>query len=221
MPRCCTGAWITARRCWWGSRSSWRRLWVWPVCRPRFLPHGGFRPDAPACARALRNAHRKDRVIFADIENEIRQVIPPGEIDDIIDNIGIPRRFQPGIRRQPHLGGRRRHSDLAQARGARFHGGVHRPAAQAAAREIPGRGVLLRSGQHHQPDSELRTARAHRRAGGGPQRRRQLPDRATAADADRRIPGRRRAHSPGGGLPGNRYQRGPQQGRQVGLTQRT
>ena len=28
--------------------------------------------------------------IFADIENEIRRVIPPREIDDIIDNIGIP-----------------------------------------------------------------------------------------------------------------------------------
>jgi multidrug efflux pump subunit AcrB len=28
--------------------------------------------------------------IFADIENEIRQVIPPREIADIIDNIGIP-----------------------------------------------------------------------------------------------------------------------------------
>jgi len=32
----------------------------------------------------------KTETIFADIENEIRQVIPPGEIDDIIDNIGIP-----------------------------------------------------------------------------------------------------------------------------------
>ncbi len=28
--------------------------------------------------------------IFADIENEIRQVVPPNEIDTIIDNIGIP-----------------------------------------------------------------------------------------------------------------------------------
>jgi multidrug efflux pump subunit AcrB len=29
-------------------------------------------------------------VIFANIEREIRQVIPPGEVDTIIDNIGIP-----------------------------------------------------------------------------------------------------------------------------------
>jgi multidrug efflux pump subunit AcrB len=32
----------------------------------------------------------KTETIFADIENEIRQVIPPREIDNIIDNIGIP-----------------------------------------------------------------------------------------------------------------------------------
>ncbi|HEY2015907.1 MAG TPA: efflux RND transporter permease subunit [Bryobacteraceae bacterium] len=32
----------------------------------------------------------KTEMIFADIENEIRQVIPPREIDTIIDNIGIP-----------------------------------------------------------------------------------------------------------------------------------
>jgi multidrug efflux pump subunit AcrB len=32
----------------------------------------------------------KTETIFADIEDEIRQVIPPREISDIIDNIGIP-----------------------------------------------------------------------------------------------------------------------------------
>jgi multidrug efflux pump subunit AcrB len=32
----------------------------------------------------------KTETIFADIENEIRQVIPPREISDIIDNIGVP-----------------------------------------------------------------------------------------------------------------------------------
>jgi multidrug efflux pump subunit AcrB len=33
----------------------------------------------------------KTETIFADIEDEIRRVIPPREIDDIIDNIGIPQ----------------------------------------------------------------------------------------------------------------------------------
>ena len=32
----------------------------------------------------------KTETIFADIENEIRQVIPPREINDILDNIGVP-----------------------------------------------------------------------------------------------------------------------------------
>ncbi|HVP45575.1 MAG TPA: efflux RND transporter permease subunit [Bryobacteraceae bacterium] len=32
----------------------------------------------------------KTEMLFADIDNEIRQVIPPDEIDTIIDNIGVP-----------------------------------------------------------------------------------------------------------------------------------
>ncbi len=88
------------------------------------------------------------------------------------------RRLQPGLRRQPHhRQRRRRHPDFAQSRRTRLHRRIHRPAAQAPAREVPGRDVLLRSRQHHQPDPEFRPARAHRRAGGGPQRRRQLPHR--------------------------------------------
>ena len=55
------------------------------------LPDRGFRPDAAACPGALRHAHRRDRDRSSPTSrDEIRQVIPPGEIDDIIDNIGIP-----------------------------------------------------------------------------------------------------------------------------------
>jgi len=41
--------------------------------------------QAPAGTRL-----EKTEMIFADIENEIRQVVPPREIENIIDNIGIP-----------------------------------------------------------------------------------------------------------------------------------
>ena len=42
--------------------------------------------------RSLRpaRASRKPKYVFADIEHEIRDVIPAREIDTIIDNIGIP-----------------------------------------------------------------------------------------------------------------------------------
>ena len=36
------------------------------------------------------HAHRRDRTEFAALEREIRSVIPPDEIDMLIDNIGIP-----------------------------------------------------------------------------------------------------------------------------------
>src|SRR5262249_31974621 len=43
--------------------------------------------------------------IFADIEREIRQVIPPGEIDTVIDNIGIPNGgFNLAIGESPSIG---------------------------------------------------------------------------------------------------------------------
>ena len=53
------------------------------------------RPWIPAQMRLHARAPAGTRIekteqIFAEIENEIRQVIPPREIENIIDNIGIP-----------------------------------------------------------------------------------------------------------------------------------
>ena len=61
--------------------------------------------------------------------------------------------------------------------------------------KFPGHGVLLPAGQHHQPDSELRPARADRSAGGRPRRRGQLQDRAAdSRDRIARIPGAADVH---------------------------
>ena len=159
----------------------------------------------------------KTELIFADIEREIRDVIPAREIDTIIDNIGIPNGgFNLAFGDSRHYRHRRwRHPDFAQAGRARPHGRIYRPAPQAAAREISRHRVLLRGGQYHQPDSELRASRAHRRAGRRAQRRGQLCDRpATCRTQIARIPGRgRRPHASGGGLSGDSHQRGSRQGR--------
>jgi multidrug efflux pump subunit AcrB len=61
-----------------------------PLVGRDFFPtvdSGGMRlhARAPAGTRL-----EKTEMIFADIENEIRQVVPPREIENIIDNIGIP-----------------------------------------------------------------------------------------------------------------------------------
>ena len=110
--------------------------------------------------------------VFAAIEREIRQVIPPREIDTIIDNIGIPNGgFNLAFGDNPTLG--TGDGDILISLKPEEHG----PTAEYTDRlrkrlhaEVPRRDVLLRGRQHHQPDSELRPARAHRRAGGGPQR---------------------------------------------------
>jgi len=61
---------------WWGSGCSWWRLWDCPFCREDFFPTVDSGQLAVACQDALRHAHRKTETILADIENEIRQVIP-------------------------------------------------------------------------------------------------------------------------------------------------
>ena len=60
----------------------------------------------------------KTEQIFAEIEDEIRQVIPPREIENIIDNIGIPNGgFNLAFGDSPTLGvERRRHPDFAERR---------------------------------------------------------------------------------------------------------
>ncbi len=91
IRRCCTGASTTARR-----SSSPSRVFVVaslglaPFIGRDFFPtvdSGQMRlhARAPAGTRI-----EETEVIFANIENEIRQVIPAREIDTIIDNIGIP-----------------------------------------------------------------------------------------------------------------------------------
>ncbi len=129
-----------ARRCWPASAcSSSASLCLAAVHRPRFLPHGRFRPDAPARARPLRHAPGTDRGASSPTSNdEIRQVIPPREIDTIIDNIGIPNGgFNLAFGDSPTLG--TGDGDILislKAGRARLHRRVHRPAAQAPAREV-------------------------------------------------------------------------------------
>jgi hypothetical protein len=185
--------------------------------RPRLLPHGGFRPDAPACPRAFRNPHRADRGGLRQHRTRDSRRDSARRIGNIIDNIGIPNGgFNLAFGDNPTIGVG--DGDILISLNPEKHGPTaeYTPTACASActRNSPTSRLLLRSRQHHQPDSELRTARPHRRAGGGPQRRRQLQDRRQAAIADRRHSRRgRRAHPPGGRLSRNPRQRGPLQGR--------
>ncbi len=42
------------------------------------------------CARRRARASKQTEVVFANVENEIRSVIPAGELDTMLDNIGLP-----------------------------------------------------------------------------------------------------------------------------------
>ena len=89
------------------------------------------------------------------------------EIDTIIDNIGLPNGgFNLAFGDSPTIGvGDGDILISLKRRPARSTADYTEQAAQASARRFPRYHLLLRSRQHHQPDSEFRPARAHRRAG--------------------------------------------------------
>ncbi len=72
-------------------------------------------------------------MIFASIENEIRSVIAPGELDTILDNIGLPNSsFNLAFGDCPvHRRERRRDPDFAKGR-SHPHRDLHGTASQAA-----------------------------------------------------------------------------------------
>ena len=110
--------------------------------------------------------------IFAQVDEEIRRILPPEEVQLIIDNIGLP---VSGINLA--------FSDTASISSAdgdimislnpEKHGPTReymRLIARAAERKVSAGNVLLRRRQHDHADSELRAARADRRSGGWPRR---------------------------------------------------
>jgi hypothetical protein len=181
-----------------------RRRCAGAADRPRFLPDGGFRPDAAARARALRHAHRKDR---ADLRR-YRKRNPPGDSAardrHIIDNIGIPPAVStwPSAT-APRSASRRRHPDRAQARGARLHRRVHRPLRQRLHEKFPDvvfffeaaniTNQILNFGLPAPIDVQV----VGRNAAANYEIAQRLAERCAHSGR------RRRPHSPGGGLPRN------------------
>ena len=166
--------------------------------RRGFLPRLSI-PARCGCTRAVRpaRASKRPRCGSPRIEREIRDVIPPDEIEMLIDNIGIPNSW-PAIAQGDIPTISSADGEILISLNKEKHGSDARlrsAAAEAAAREIPGHDLLLPAGQHHQPDPELRPSRAHRFAGGRPERGRQLQNRAEAGRREfRAFPGAADVH---------------------------
>ena len=66
---------------------------LWPLAVPwrELLSRGRFRPDPDACPRADRHAHRGDRAAIRPHRADSASDHPtPDQIDNIVDNIGLP-----------------------------------------------------------------------------------------------------------------------------------
>ena len=217
--RCCTGAWTIARRCSAAfGCSSVGSLGAGSAGRPRLLPERGFRRRC-ACTRARlpARASKKTELIFAAIEDEIRQVIPPREIENIIDNIGIPNGgFNLAFGDSPTIGVS--DGDILISLNEEEHGSTAEYTdrlRKRLQREVSRHGAfsskpanitnqILNFGLPAPIDVQV----VGRNAAANYEIAQQIAARI-AQDSGRG----RCAHPPGGGLPRDRSQRGPQQGR--------
>ena len=161
----------------------------------------------------------KTEQIFAEIENEIRQVVPPREIENIIDNIGIPNGgFNLAFGDSPTLGVS--DGDILISLKPEEHGSTAEYTDRLRKRlneKFPDvvfffeaaniTNQILNFGLPAPIDVQV----VWRNAASNYEIARQIAAKVTL-DSRRR----RRPHSPGGGLPRDRSQRGPQQGRTGG-----
>ena len=154
--------------------------------------------DQAARARRAGHAHRGDReALRARSSDTIRTVIPPSEIETMLDNIGTPYSginlsLSEGALISPADGA---DPDRAQG-GPRADGRLRARAARARSREhYPDDDVLLPRARHLDAGAELRARRADRRAGRRADRqrgRRRSTSRRQIAARDRADPRRRR-----------------------------
>ena len=151
----------------------------------------GCMPAAPAGTRIEETESSLRR-----LEREIRAVIPAGEIEMMIDNIGIPNSW-PAIAQGDIPTISSADGEILISLNKDKHAPTHDYEVQLRKRlprKFPGHGVFLPARQHHQPDPQLRTPRAYRSAGRRTQCRRQLQNRRRTAERIARIPGAADVH---------------------------
>ena len=137
---------------------------------------------------------------FAAIEREIRSVIPPGEIEMLIDNIGIPNSW-PAIAQGDIPTISSADGEILISLNKEKHGPTAEyedTSSQTPQREVPRHGLLLPACEYHEPDHQFRTACAYRPADRRPQRRGELQSRPAARRPYLAHSGRGRCPRPSG-----------------------
>ena len=164
-----------------------RRAAVVPAgadARPQLLPGGRFGQIILHVRAPVGTRIEETAALFDHIEDRIRQVIPPDQLVSIVDNIGLP---VSGINRAySNTGGvGPQDGDILVTLVAESPAD-RRPSSRTLREvlpdSVPRLDLLVPAGRHHQPDPELRRARAHRRSDRRPRyrRRRSLRPRAAA-----------------------------------------
>ena len=136
------------------------------VPRPQLLSLGRCRPDPDAC-RAPRSApaSRKRANQFADMQKAIRQIIPPGEIETLADNIGMPiSGINMTYNNTGVIGPQDGDIQIKLKEGHRPTADYVRALREQLPRAVSRHDLLVPAGRHRQPDPEFRRAGADRPA---------------------------------------------------------
>ena len=106
---------------------------------------------------------------FAEIEKAIRQIIPPDELETLVDNIGFPvSSINKTYNNTGTIGSQDGEIQIRLDRGSSADARIRPHAARGTSRPFPGHDVLVPAGRHHQPDPEFRRAGADRGANSRP-----------------------------------------------------
>ena len=176
------------------------RRWSWQPRSCCFRSSGAISsrrstPDSSGCTCAPLPGTRLEstKVIFSQVEEEIRGIIPEDEIELVLDNIGLPAEsFNFAFGDGATIGTFDGEILVALKEAARAHPEYIAELRRELPQQFPGSDVLLPAGRHRQPDSELRPAGPDRHPDGG------LRSAATI-DMARKIRQRDRARSRRGG----------------------
>ena len=172
---------------------------------------------ACTCARPRARASKRPSRSSRASRTRSGSIVPADEIELILDNIGLPTSgINLAFGDSATIGSRgRRDPDLAEGEARIRRANTCASCARCCDEKFPEETFFFPAGEYHQPDSELRPARADRRAGGRAAIRQAnyevaRRDRATACAA---FPGAVDVHiHQEVELSRDRCERGPQQG---------
>ena len=121
------------------------------------------------CARHVGTRVEENARQFAEIEKVVRQIIPPEELETLVDNIGFPvSGINMTYNNTGTIGSQDGEIQIGLSEDHRPTARLRPQLARGTAGAFPGHDVFISAGRYHQPNSQFRRAGADRGADSRP-----------------------------------------------------